>query len=134
MGKNGETPYQGVIIEESLADKGILAGLEITKTEVEPTTERDETPWLDKWTLHYVTVADGEMEDLIKRIAAALETVHTNWYADFKNEGTHYFAFSGGKIFKVNRREWADYEAVKAYGISQGIPAHQLNFEKDLIK
>ena len=123
-----------MIIEESLRDKAVLGEVEIVGTEVEKVYERDGTPWLTHWTLHTVKIADDKAEEIIKKLASDLESEHTCWYADFKNDETHYFAFSGGKIFKVNRREWSDYEAVKNFGIAQGIPAHQLNFENDLVK
>jgi hypothetical protein len=50
--------YKGVIIEESLKDKSILKDVGILSTRVEEVTEEHETPWIDKWTLHTVEVAE----------------------------------------------------------------------------
>lgn len=52
--------YQGVIIEESLEDKGILKDVRILSTEVELVTEEHETPRLKQWTLHTIEVPEGQ--------------------------------------------------------------------------
>lgn len=123
--------YKGVIIKESLKDFTILKQLKVIFTEVETVKESHKTPWLKQWTLHTVEVNEDEAQDIAEKLSAALETEH-NWYADFKNEKCHYIVFSN-KVFKVDRSEQEEYEEVKKYGMSLGIPDYQLDFSPDVV-
>ena len=122
--------YQGVIIEESLEDKGILRDMRILSTKVELVTEEHETPWIRQWTLHTIEVPEGQADDLAERISRALDSEHP-WYADFKNDAFHFIIFRD-KVFKIDRREKEQYDDAVKFGISLGIPAHQLNFSSDI--
>ena len=122
--------YQGVIIEESLEDKGILMDMRILSTKVEPVTEEHETPWLKQWTLHTIEVPEGQADDLAERIIRALDSEHS-WYADFKNDAFHFIIFRD-KVFKIDRRKKEQYDDAVKFGISLGIPDHQLNFSSDI--
>ena len=122
--------YQGVIIKESLEDKSILEDMRILGTKVELVTEEHETPWLKQWTLHTIEVPEGQADDLAERISRALDSEHS-WYADFKNEAFHFIIFRD-KVFKIDRREKEQYDDAVKFGISLGIPAHQLNFSSDI--
>jgi hypothetical protein len=124
--------YKGVLIEESLADKSLLGSLKTLETIVEPVEENDGTPWLKQWTMRTVEVPETEIEPFAVKVSKALDNAHSNWYADFKNEAWHYIIFSG-KIFKVERKDPEQYEAVKRYGLSLGIPERQLDFSPDII-
>ena len=118
--------YEGVIIEESLDDKIVLKDVEIVSTKVEDVETDHQTPWLKQWTLHTVTVSEGEIETTVEKMSQALETEH-DWYADFRNDNTHYIIFHN-KVFKVDRSKPEEYEQVVEYGKSLGIPDHQLDF------
>lgn len=124
--------YKGVIIEESLKNKSVLKGVKILSTKIEPVTEADKTPWLLQWTLHTVEVPEDFAESFAEKVKQALETEHTAWYADFKNDTTHFIIFPG-KIFQVDRTKVEEYKAVTDYGISLGIPEYQLNFLPEII-
>ena len=117
--------YQGVIIEESLKDTGVLDDVKILSTDVEEVTASHKTPWLKQWTLHNVEIKEPKAEDVAKRISQALQPDY--WYADFKNSSTHFVIFPD-KVFKVNRDKPEQYKAVTAYGLTLGIPAYQLDF------
>jgi hypothetical protein len=118
--------FKGVIIEESLYDTSILDDLKIVDTRVEYVTDRHETPWLEKWTLHTVTVSMCEAEQIAERLAKALDVEHIgNWYADFKNDRFHYVIFPN-KVFKLDRKEKADWDSMRIYALSTGLPEHQL--------
>lgn len=119
--------YAGVIIEESLEKKDVLKALNIIKTVVEKVTPEHETPYLKQWTLHTVEISESDIENVVEMISKSLDTVHADWYADFKNEKYHYIVFLN-KVFKVDRAKPQEYEAVKKYGLKLGIPEHQLDF------
>ena len=118
--------YEGVIIEESLENKDILKEIEIIKTKVEPVTEKHKTPWINQWTLHTIEIPENKAADIAEKISKVLDSDH-DWYADFKNEDTHFIIFRD-KVFKVNRKSKEQYEEAKKYGISVGIPDYQLDF------
>jgi hypothetical protein len=119
--------YQGIIIEESLVDRSILDLVEVIGTDIEQVTEGFKTPWLQQWTLRTIRVPELFADEFAERLSRAIETEHTNWFADFHNESTHYIVFPG-KVFVVDRSKPADYDAPRQYGITRGIPAHQLEF------
>lgn len=124
--------YQGVVIEESLGDKSVIKDLPIVSTKVEQVTSEHKTPWIKQWTLHTVEVPQEEVDDLAKKLSCCLDKEH-EWYADFKNETTHFIIFRD-KVFKINRRNVTEYEAARNYGISLRIPEYQVNFIADLVK
>lgn len=125
---------RGVIIEESLDDKSILKQFNIEKTEVETVTEEFGTPWLKKWTLHHVVVPEKDAERLAKLIGKHLDYSHkSSWYADYRNKSVHYIIFRE-RVFKVDPTSAEEYRKVSEYGISLGIPEHQVDFKPDAAK
>ena len=119
--------YTGVIIEESLANKDILRQVNIVSTEVEPVTEKHQTPWLSQWTLHTFEVPEEKAHKIAEAISKALES-RDSWYADFKND-THHFIVFRGKAFFVDRSSNEQYNEARQYGISLGIPEYQMEFQ-----
>ncbi len=121
--------FIGVIIEESLKDKAVLKKIKIIKTKTEKVTERHQTPYLKKWTLHTVRIPADEAEKIAKEISESFGAVHSGWYADFKNRERHYIIFPG-KIFRVDRSKKENYTEAVKHGLSLGIPDYQLVFTK----
>lgn len=119
--------FIGTIVVESLKDKTILDHVKIIATEIERVTENFQTPWLSQWTLRTVEIENGRVESFARALSQAIETEHANWFADFNNETTHYIVFPE-KVFIVNRKDPSGYAAPRAYGLSRGIPEHQLGF------
>ena len=120
--------FKGIIVEESLENKDVLRDVHILKTEISPVEEKDKTPWLEQWTLHTIEISEDNVEDIAEKISAAIYADHSNnWYADFKNEIYHYVIFKN-RIFKVEISRKEQYEAVKEYGKSLGIPEYRLDF------
>ncbi len=124
--------FRGVIIEESLEDTAVLGQFPILKTETEQVTERFGTPWLEKWHLHTIEVPEDEMETYAKAVRGALDGAHHNWYADFKTDAVHYIIFKN-RIFAIDRTKRDEYQAAEDYGISLGIPPHQVNFTVNVV-
>lgn len=72
----------------------------------------------------------GKADDLAERISTVLDSKHS-WYADFKNDAFHFIIFRD-KVFKIDRRKKEQYDDAVKFGISLGIPDHQLNFSPDI--
>jgi len=124
--------YKGVIIEESLENKEILKKVKIISTKVEQVTDKHKTLWLSQWTLHTVEIPEEETGKVAEEISKSIDRAHGgSWYADFKNQETHYIIFRN-KVFSVNRKSAEEYEEVKKYGISLGIPDYQLDFSPEI--
>jgi len=119
--------YKGVIIEESLKDKKILSEVRILSTKVEQITEKHQTPHLKQWTLYTVEIDENKADEAAEKISQALKSEPNSWYADYKNEETHYIIFPG-RIFKVDRKNKEQYEEATKYGLSLGIPDYQVDF------
>ena len=121
--------FTGVIIEESLGKKDILKKVKILKTKIEKVTPEHHTPHLSQWTLHTVEIPKNKSDEVAKELSLSLETQHGHWYADFKNDNVHYIIFYH-KIFKVPLSHPEAYKEIREYGLSLGIPAHQLDFSE----
>ena len=127
MSKN----YKRVIIEESLRELSVLKDVDILETKVESVTDSHHTPWLKQWTLHTVEIPEDKAEEVAKKLSVSLISNPSSWYADFKNKTTHIIVFPG-KIFRIDRSKSEEYGAAKTYGLSLGIPEHQVNFSPEV--
>lgn len=126
--------YRGTIIEESLKNKDFPKGVVIFSTKVEPVTEGHKTPWLKQWTLHAVGIPEDGAESVAEKLSKSLDDSHPGaWYADFKSDTTHYIIFPD-KIFRIDRTSKEEYAEATAYGISIGIPVHQVDFARHVKK
>jgi hypothetical protein len=122
--------YKGIVIEESLQDLEILRQPIITSTKIERVIESHKTPWLKQWTLHTVEIDESDAQNVADKLSTALDSEH-DWYADFKNDKYHFIIFRG-RIFRVDRNKPEEYEEVRKYGISLGIPDYQLIFSPEI--
>jgi predicted RNA-binding protein (virulence factor B family) len=118
--------YIGVIIEESLENKDILKEVKILSKKIEQVTEKHKTPWLKHWTLYTVEVNADKAAKISAELSKCLESMH-NWYADFKNDKLHFIIFRN-KVFRIDRTSKEQYDKVKKYGVSLGIPEYQVDF------
>lgn len=125
--------YKGTIIEESLENSAFLKNMKILSTEIEPITKKHQTPWLKQWTLYKVEIAETEASKAAEELSKVLKggAGRDSWYADYKNNEWHYIIFRG-KVFKIARNNTEQYSEVKRYGISLGIPGHQVDFSPDI--
>ena len=120
----------GIIIEESLETKDILLKVNIIKTDIEPVTSEHQTPWIKQWTIHTIKIPLSKADVIAKELSTSIDPKH-HWYADFKNDESHYIVFRN-KIFKVDRSKPEQYNTVTKYGISLGIPDYQLDFSPQI--
>jgi len=122
--------FKGTIIEESLEDRSVLNELNILRTDIKKVTQKYQTPWLKKWTLHLVEINGESADDIAQKLSHSLDSKHA-WYADYKNETTHYIIFKN-KVFKIDRTNAGQYLEAKKYGISLGIPEYQVDFSPEV--
>lgn len=123
--------HKGVIIEESLENKGILKEVAILATKVESVIEKHKTPWLKQWTLHTVEIDEDKVDGVAKKISESLDSKHGgSWYADFKNDKFHYVIFRN-KVFRVDLNN-PKYRDAMEYGVKLGIPWYQLDFSSEI--
>lgn len=125
--------YKGTIIEESLTDTAVLSNVRVLSKRVSKTTPENETPNLKQWTLYSVEIPDDQADKIATMLSGSLDSSGKNghWYADFKSSEKHIIVFPG-KIFEVDRSAPAQYQEIVTYGLSVGIPAHQLDFSPDI--
>ena len=75
----------------------------------------------------------GEAEQVAEEISHAIDPEHENaWYADFKNDTTHFIIFKN-KVFKIDRTKVEEYIKATEYGISIGIPSYQVDFAPNTV-
>jgi hypothetical protein len=123
--------YRGTIIEESLEDNSLLKDVKIISTKVESVTEKHQTPWLTKWTLHMVEIPQNKGDDLAEKISKKINKKRSrSWYVDYKNDLFHFIIYKD-KIFKIDRKNPVLYKEAKQFGISLGIPEYQVDFAPD---
>ncbi len=126
--------FLGTIIEESLEDKAVLDDVKIVSTRISPVNDKHRTPWIKQWTLHKVEIDPNQAKNVAEQLGRALDSNHLHsWYADFKNDNTHYIIFRD-KVFKINRTNTEEYLKAREYGLTLGIPSYQIDFEKDVKK
>lgn len=124
--------YIGTIVEESLSNLDILKEIEITDQSIEKVSERDNTPWLDKWTIDTVKIKEDESEELANKLSKIIDTKHCNdWYCDFKNDKYHYVVFKD-KVFKLKKGKKTDYETMQEYASKVGLIKEQMPTYDDL--
>ncbi len=124
--------YKGVIIEESLIDDSIIKELEVISHDVEFITEKEGTPWLDRWTMDTVWISNDKIKEYTERLSELIDNTHcSDWYCDFKNDKYHYVVFSN-KVFCLDRSKKDDYIVMQEYAIKLGLPKHQLPTFNDL--
>lgn len=118
--------YKGTIIEESLTTKAVFDLVKILSVKVEQVTLKHKTPWLKQWTLDYVEIPEEQSQQVAELLSKDIEFEHeSSWYADYRNESTHYIIFKN-KIFKIDRSNKQQYEEAYRFGLTLGIPDYQL--------
>ncbi len=124
--------YKGTIIEESLEDASVLKKVKIISTKVEKVVDEHHTPWLKQWTLHKVEIPENMAAQVAEDLSASIVSDHNgSWYADYKNDKNHYIIFKG-KVFFIDRTSKEQYDEAKKYGLSLGIPEHQVDFKPEV--
>jgi len=123
--------FRGVIIEESLQDKSVLKDVVILGTKIEPATDDHNTPWLNQWTLQTIEFPEHRAEQIAEKLSSAIDSLHPgSWYADFKNDMSHYIVFKN-RVFKIDLQN-PTYRSAMEHGTTIGIPPHQPDFAPEI--
>lgn len=115
MNKGDKTKYQGVVVEESLADNRIINSLEITKV-----TVTDENNPIERWHIYEVLVTQEDIERLS-------QDIKPGWYMHFWL-GREVIVVFSGRQFELNYDDQVSWQPAIDYGLSVGIPLEQLDF------
>ncbi len=114
--------WKGVIIEESLIDKGLLQRVEIIGTReavLEAQGERG------TFHFHNIVVSDADKHTFV---AAASYAVKQGWYLHICRDDRMVVVFND-HIFEFSEKEKLKLESARKYGMVVGIPVAQLQFE-----
>lgn len=104
--------YKGTIIENSLADKNILASVKIEKTYQS-----------DDWIIHDVCIKKWQIPEIAKALAEG------PWYAHLSQPGSDdVIVIFKNKTFTIKYSDASTWTGAVAYGKSIGIPEEQLDF------
>ena len=104
--------YKGIIVEQSLRDRGFLRNIEILSSEIYPNFG---------WKLIKVNIPKDKVIELSKNLN------DKKWYAHFWS-GKDVIAVFQNKIFEFNYDKKETWKEAVDYGLSLGIPLEQLDF------
>ena len=113
--------WTGVIIEESLKDRGLLKDTKIINTRVENVSDAT-TGQPSVWHLHDVTVEDEKINSFCEK---AKDVIKHAWYMDFKTDKEKIVIFKK-KSFRIKNSDKEGEREIVDYGISLGIPRRQM--------
>ncbi len=114
--------WKGVIIEESLEDKGLLDAVNVVQTKEESLGGEEE-----RGTMHLrcFELEDDKKDEFVSK---AKEMIKDRWYIHIFRDGTMVVIFKG-RSFEFTKDQKERIEEAKRYGVSIGILEEQLEFE-----
>lgn len=115
----------GIVMQESLLDKGVLDRLQIVGTETvdagEPVADQPH-----RWTLLHFEAAAQEAGALAEALQTALAA--GPWYVDFVVGDEHIVVFSDA-VFGYLRRDAGEAQRARDHGRTHGLPESQLDWQ-----
>ena len=118
-------PWRGVLIAESLTGGAGIWVLVAVTSRSNSRLEREESR--GEYTFCHVEVADADVDQLMRRVAAALKS--PGWYFHVERNGVIKVAYPG-QVMEMSGDTPHSIEAARAYGLSIGIHPDQLCFER----
>lgn len=116
--------WRGVVIAEGLQDPRLINSLRVYQAHItEDGQVVDYEGPLGRWHLYWVEVSEAEIERI-------QEGTLPGWYAHFWQGEDLLVVFHDAR-FRMLRTDQATWEAARAHGRVQGIPADQLDFPTD---
>ncbi len=116
--------FNGLILKESLLSDRTLEMVQIVKREVWRDIPGAVEGQPKTWTALRVSVEADRIHAVLEALAQDLKSEPIGWYADFSDGQDTYIVFPG-RAFSVRKE---GKEAAVQYGLSLGIPKHQLDF------
>lgn len=118
---------RGLLLKESLVDDSALDLVQVISTEL--SRIEDAVPPQPRWWTIVRFEADARGGDeILQRFSAAL---NSGWYLHCWTD-SHIFVAFPGRVFKYRRGDQTGRDEAIAYGLSVGIPRHQLDWEQSL--
>jgi hypothetical protein len=115
--------FEGMLIKEGLTDEGVLASLQITRTEVWNVTNA--TPFQpSQWSAMWF---EGDASQAGATAGKLSRSLKPDWYCNITTEQHSYVVF-GGKVFKYPRGDPRGRAEAQEYGRSLGLPETQLDW------
>ena len=118
--------YTGLIIKEGLSDIKILEDKDINISKIENWDVGEQAADFQpkNWTAVFIEGDEKKIELVAQKIS---ETIMPRYYANLSNDITEFVIFYR-KIFKHSKTSKKEAQEVINYGLSQGIPKHQLDW------
>ena len=118
---------RGVLLKESLADDSPLDRVQVMSTNL--LRIDNIVPPQPRWWTEVFFEADADGADLI--LQRFSEQLRPSWYIHCWTDSHTFVAFAG-KVFKYARGDQAARDKVIEYGLSVGVPRHQLDWEESV--
>ena len=115
--------FKGLLLRESLKDKGVLDLVKVTKTEVWDVANA-ESGQPERWTAISFE-GEGDQADTVAE--AMGQAIRPEWYANFSTETQVYVIFQD-TVFTYQKGDGKARAEVEAYAISVGIPESQVDW------
>lgn len=116
--------YTGLLLVESLDDRGVLSQLRITREETWDVGDRAADFQPRTWTAIFF---EGEAAEVNEIVDALSRAVKPRWYANVSARGTEYVVFRD-RVFEHAKGDRVGAKPAVDYGRSVGIPEHQLDW------
>ena len=113
--------FQGLLIKESLKDKGVLDAIHIIKVE----TWEANDPAI--WTAIYFDGDADQADSVAEKLSQAL---YPGWYCNIATGRDSFVVFSA-KVFKYPRGDERGRSKAQEYGRLSGLPEDQLEWGED---
>jgi len=115
--------WKGVIIEESLTDKLLLALVRVVQSKKTALEEEEEK---GVFTLHSIELDDSKLDEFVK---TAQQSIKNSYYLHICKDNEMIVVFKD-KVFNLSSNDLTKINEARDYGISIGILKEQMPFEK----
>lgn len=121
---NNTDKYTGLLLAESLDDHTVLDLLHVTRQEIWDVGDRAADFQPRTWTAVFF---EGDALQVDEVTEALSHAVNQRWYANVSTDDTEYVVFRD-RVFKHAKGDRVGAAPAVGYGLSVGIPEHQLDW------
>lgn len=116
-------PWRGVLIEESLEDPTVLNRMHIVGTMSERLEGEEDR---GEFHFHKVEVDNDALKGVLQD---ASESIKDSWYFHLVS-GDRMIVVFRGRVFEATKGRANEFDAIRAFALSQGIHPEQLQLER----